>query len=123
MDERCMIMDIQLGVVEARFADIIWSNEPVTSSELVKKAKEELGWARTTTHTVVRRLCDKGLFVNESGMVRAIISRDDFYSQQCKQYIEDTFDGSLPKFLAAFTRGKKLSPEEADEIRRMIDNM
>ena len=116
-------MEIQLGVVEARFADIIWSNEPVTSSELVKKAKEELGWARTTTHTVVRRLCDKGLFVNENGTVRAIISRDDFYSQQCKQYIEDTFDGSLPKFLAAFTRGKKLSPEEADEIRRMIDNM
>ena len=116
-------MDIQLGVVEARFADIIWSNEPVTSSELVIKAKEELGWASTTTDTVVRRLCDKGLFVNESGTVRAIISRDDFYSRQCKQYIEDTFDGSLPKFLAAFTRGKKLSPEEADEIRRMIDSM
>ena len=116
-------MDIQLGVVEARFADIIWSNEPVTSSELVKKAKEELGWTRTTTHTVVRRLCDKGLFVNENGTVRAIISRDDFYSLQSKQYIEDTFDGSLPKFLAAFTRGKKLSQEEADEIRRMIDNM
>ena len=89
----------------------------------MKKAKEELGWARTTTHTVIRRLCDKGLFVNESGTVTAKLSREEFYTNQSRQYVEDAFDGSLPKFLAAFTKGKRLTKEEADEIRKMIDEM
>ena len=116
-------MELQLGLVESRFADIIWQNEPVTSSELVKKAKEELGWARTTTHTVIRRLCDKGLFVNEKGTVTAKLSREEFYTNQSLQYVEETFDGSLPKFIAAFTKGKKITKEEADAIRKMIDEM
>ena len=116
-------MELQLGLVESRFADIIWQNEPVTSSELVKKAKEELGWARTTTHTVIRRLCDKGLFVNENGTVTAKLSREEFYTNQSLQYVEETFDGSLPKFIAAFTKGKKITKEEADAIRKMIDEM
>ena len=116
-------MELQLGLVESRFADIIWQNEPVTSSELVKKAKEELGWARTTTHTVIRRLCDKGLFVNENGTVTAKLSREEFYTNQSMQYVEETFDGSLPKFIAAFTKGKKITKEEADAIRKMIDEM
>ncbi len=116
-------MELQLGLVESRFADIIWQNEPVTSSELVNKAKEELGWARTTTHTVIRRLCDKGLFVNENGTVTAKLSREEFYTNQSMQYVEETFDGSLPKFIAAFTKGKKITKEEADAIRKMIDEM
>ena len=113
--------EIQLGVVEARFADIIWEHEPVTSTELVKLAAEALSWKRTTTHTVLRRLCEKGLFENNKGTVTAIISKPEFYALQSRQFVEDTFDGSLPAFIAAFTKHKKLTVEEAEEIRRMID--
>lgn len=114
--------DIQLGVVEARFADIIWEHEPVTSTELVKISAEELNWKRTTAHTVLRRLCDKGLFKNEAGTVTAIISRQEFYSLQSKKFVEDTFHGSLPAFIAAFTKESDLSSEDIEEIRRIIDN-
>ena len=113
--------EIQLGVVEARFADIIWEHEPVTSTELVKLAAEALSWKRTTTHTVLRRLCDKGLFLNDKGTVTARISKSEFCSLQSRQFVEDTFDGSLPAFIAAFTKHTKLTAEEAEEIRRIID--
>ena len=113
--------EIQLGVVEARFADMIWEHAPVTSSELVKLAAEKLGWKRTTTHTVLRRLCDKGLFLNDKGTVTARISKSEFYSLQSRQFVDDTFDGSLPAFIAAFTKHTKLTAEEAEEIRRIID--
>lgn len=113
--------ELQLGVIEARFADMIWEREPVTSSELVKLAADAFTWKRTTTHTVLKRLCDKGLFHNNNGTVTSVLSRTQFYSMQSRQYVEDTFDGSLPAFIAAFTRGGTLTPEEADEIRRMID--
>lgn len=113
--------ELQLGVIEARFADMIWEREPVTSSELVKLAADAFTWKRTTTHTVLKRLCDKGLFQNNNGTVTSVLSRTQFYSMQSRQYVEDTFDGSLPAFIAAFTRGGTLTPEEADEIRRMID--
>lgn len=113
--------EIQLGVIEARFADMIWEREPVTSSELVKLAAEAFTWKRTTTHTVLKRLCDKGLFENNNGTVTCLISRPQFYSMQSRKFVEDTFEGSLPAFIAAFTKGKALSPEEAAEIRRMID--
>ena len=113
--------EIQLGVVEARFADIIWEHEPVTSTELVKLAAEALSWKRTTTHTVLRRLCEKGLFENNKGTVTALISKPEFYALQSRQFVDDTFDGSLPAFIVAFTKHKKLTAEEAEEIRRMID--
>lgn len=113
--------EIQLGVIEARFADMIWENEPVTSSELVKLAAEAFTWKRTTTHTVLKRLCDKGLFENNKGTVTSLMSRSQFYSMQSRKYVEDTFDGSLPAFFAAFTQDRKLTPEEADQIRKMID--
>lgn len=113
---------IQLGVIEARFAEMIWKHEPVTSSELVKMAAKEFEWKRTTTHTVLRRLIDKGLFQNENGTVTSVISEREFYSLHSKKYVEDTFHGSLPAFIAAFTQGNQLTPEEADEIRRMIDH-
>ena len=113
--------ELQLGVIEARFADMIWEHEPVTSSELVKLAAATFTWKRTTTHTVLKRLCDKGLFQNNKGTVTSVISRAQFYSMQSRQFVNDTFDGSLPAFIAAFTKGGTLTPEEADEIRKMID--
>lgn len=114
--------EIQLGVIEARFADMIWEHEPVTSSTLVKLAAEAFTWKRTTTHTVLKRLCDKGLFVNNNGTVTSLISRSQFYSLQSRKFVEDTFDGSLPAFIAAFTKNNALTAEEAAEIRKMIDS-
>lgn len=113
--------EIQLGVIEARFADMIWEREPVTSSELVKLAAEVFQWKRTTTHTVLRRLCDKGLFENNKGTVTCLITRQQFYSRQSRKFVEDSFDGSLPAFVAAFTKERALTPEEAAQIRRIID--
>ena len=113
--------EIQLGAVEARFADIIWEREPVTSAELTKLAAAKLTWKRTTTHTVLHRLCDKGLFQNNNGTVTSLISRQEFYALHSKKYVDETFAGSLPAFLAAFTREKKLTAEEITEIRELID--
>lgn len=113
--------EIQLGMIEARFADMIWEREPVTSSELVKLAAEAFEWKRTTTHTVLKRLCEKGLFENNGGTVTSVISRSQFYAMQSRKFVEDTFDGSLPAFIAAFTKDSTLTAEEAAEIRRMID--
>ncbi|SBW02081.1 conserved hypothetical protein [uncultured Eubacteriales bacterium] len=114
--------EIQLGVIEARYADMIWEREPVTSSELVKLTAVEFNWKRTTAHNVLRRLCDKGLFQNDNGTVTSLISRQEFYALQSKKFVEDTFEGSLPAFIAAFTKNRTLTPEEATEIRKMIDN-
>ena len=114
-------MEIQLGVIEARYADMIWEHEPVTSSELVKLTAVAFNWKRTTAHNVLRRLIDKGLFQNENGVVTSVISRNEFYSRQSKQYVEDTFAGSLPAFVAAFTQNSSLTAEEADAIRKLID--
>lgn len=115
------MQEIQLGVIEARYADMIWEHEPVTSSELVKLTAVEFNWKRTTAHNVLRRLCDKGLFRNDNGMVTAVISREEFYSLQSRKYVEDSFEGSLPAFIAAFTKGKSLTEEEAEEIYQLID--
>ena len=104
--------EIQLGAVEARFADMIWEKEPVTSTELTKLAAAELAWKRTTMHTVLRRLCD---------VVTSLISRQEFYARHSKKYVDETFAGSLPAFLAAFTSEKKLTTEEIAEIRALID--
>lgn len=114
--------DIQLGVVESRFADIIWENAPVTSGDIVKMAESSLGWKKSTTFTVLRRLCEKGLFNNEKGTVTSLISRQDFYSLQSEQFVEENFGGSLPAFLAAFTKRKKLSEAEIEELRRMVSD-
>ncbi len=114
---------IQLGVIESRFAEMIWEREPITTSELVKLAEREFQWKRTTTHTVIKRLCDKGLFVNEKGTVTSLISRDRFATMQSQQFVEDSFAGSLPAFVTAFTRGTQLSRGEIEELRRMIDEV
>lgn len=114
--------EMKLGVVESRFADLIWENEPLRSRELVKLCEEELNWKKPTTYTVLRKLCERGIFQNVDGIVTSVISRQDFYAMQSEKFVEDTFDGSLPAFLAAFTTRKALSSEEIAQIRRMIDS-
>ncbi len=113
--------DLKLGVVESRFAEIIWANEPLPSGELVKLCRQELQWNKSTTYTVLRKLCQRGIFQNEDGVVTSLLSRSDFYAAQSRQFVEDTFEGSLPAFIAAFTQRRGLSQAEAEEIRRMID--
>jgi len=112
--------EIQMGVIESRFADIIWENEPMSSSELARRAEEELKWKKTTSYTVLKRLCDKGIFRNEKGEVTSKISREEFYSMQSERFVEDTFNGSLPAFLAAFTSRKSLSAQEVECLRKML---
>ena len=118
--EKTMI-DLELGVVQERFADIVWDNEPVASGELVKICEKELEWKKSTTYTVLRKLCEKGLFKNEDGIVTSLISKEEFYSAKSKQIVEDSYSGSLPAFVAAFISNKKLTAKEADEIQKMID--
>lgn len=113
--------DLQLGAVESRFADIIWQHEPISSSALAQYSAEQLNWKKTTSYTVLKRLCDKGIFQNNKGTVTALISRADFYAMQSEKFVDETFDGSLPAFLAAFTREEKLTAEEIAEIRELID--
>ena len=113
--------EFSLGAAESRFADIIWKNEPLTSSELSKLSEKEIGWKKTTSFTVLKRLCDKGLFQNIKGTVSSLISREDYYSMQSERFVEDNFDGSLPAFIAAFSKNKTLSPREIEELRRLVD--
>ena len=114
--------DIELGAVQERFADLVWANEPIGSGDLVKVCEKELGWKKPTTYTVLRKLCEKGLLRNEDGVVTTLISREDFYSAKSEQIIEDSYQGSLPAFVASFISRKNISVEEADEIQRMIDS-
>ena len=114
--------DVQLGAIESRFADMIWEREPVASSELVRRCAEELGWKKTTTFTVLKRLCNKGLFCNDGGTVTSAISREDYYAARSESFVEDNFGGSLPAFFAAFTARKKLSPDELERLKNMIDD-
>lgn len=114
--------DLQMGLGESKFADIIWKHEPISSGELSRISEEELQWKKTTSYTVLKRLCDKGIFINNKGTVTSLISREEFYSMQSERFVEETFNGSLPAFLAAFTSRKRLSPHEVDELKKMIDN-
>ena len=113
----------KLGAVETRFADLIWAHEPIASGELVKLCAQELCWKKSTTYTILRRLCERGLFQNVNGVVTARISRDAFHAMQSEKFVEETFEGSLPRFLAAFATRKKLSAEEIDELQALIDRL
>ncbi|MBQ3101028.1 MAG: BlaI/MecI/CopY family transcriptional regulator [Clostridia bacterium] len=112
--------EYQMGEIESRFADIIWDNQPISSTELAKRAEESFGWKKSTTYTVLKRLCDKGIFVNEKGNVSPLISRDEFYSMQSERFVMQTFKGSLPAFLTAFIKRKSLTPEEVEHLRRIV---
>jgi len=111
----------ELGEVQKQFAEIVWEKEPIGSGELVKICDREFGWKKSTTYTVLKKLCEKGLFQNVGGIVSSIVSRTEFYAATSGQFVEDTFGGSLPAFIAAFTSGKKLTEKEVDEIQKMID--
>ena len=114
--------EYKLGEIEKQFAELIWSKEPVSSGELVKLAEQQLNWKKSTTYTVLRRLCQRGIFQNSGGTVTALVSREEFDSFQSKKFVEETFCGSLPAFFAAFTKRKNISPEELAQIRRLIDS-
>ena len=115
--------EYKLGEVESIFADIIWHNEPLSSRRLAELAEQRLGWKRTTTYTILKRLCDRELFKNEGGKVISLVSREEFYARQSEIFVEETFNGSLPAFLAAFGSRKKLSDAEIDELQKVIDSM
>jgi len=111
----------KLGDKEREFADIIWQKEPVTTRELTELCAEEFSWKRTTTYTMLRRLCDRGIFENRNGTVYSLMKRDEFLAAKGEQFINKSFGGSLPQFVAAFTRRNRLSEKEIMEIRRLID--
>lgn len=113
--------DYKLGEAEEKFAELIWEREPIGSMELVRLCEQEMGWKKSTTYTVLKKLCQKGIFQNENAVVTAVLSREEFYGFQSRRYVEDVFAGSLPRFLTAFCRGRKLSVQEVEEMRRFIE--
>lgn len=114
--------EYKLAETEARFAELIWQKEPVTSPELVKLCEKEFDWKKSTTYTVLKKLCDRGIFQNEKAVVTSLISKEEFYGYKSRKLVEDFFGGSIPKFLAAFMGGKKLSAKQAEEIKSLIDS-
>lgn len=115
------MQEYRLGEVEMRFADIIWQNEPLQTRELIALASENLSWSKSTTYTILSRLSDKGIFQKDGKTVTSLISKEELMSKQSEKFIDDTFSGSLPKFLASFSLKKKLSNKEIDEIQAFID--
>ncbi len=115
--------DIRMGPAETQFAEIIWENEPIASGVLSKKAEEILHWKKTTSFTVLKRLCERGIFQNQSGIVTSLIARDEFFARHSEQYVQDTFGGSLPAFMAAFSTRKKLTDKEIEEMKHLIEKM
>ncbi len=115
------MIEYRLGEVEMKFAEIIWSNEPLPSGELAKLCEKELNWKKSTTYTILKRVCERGLFRNDGGVVTSVVSKQEFLTKQSTQFVEDTFAGSLPSFIAAFTAGRRLSDSEIEELKKIID--
>ena len=115
------MQEYKLGEMEGRFADLIWESAPISTAELVKLCQQEFDWKRTTTYTMLKRLCQRGIFQNNNGTVVVLISKEVFSGKQSEQFVEDTFGGSLPAFIAAFVKRRRISDAEADEIQRLID--
>jgi predicted transcriptional regulator len=114
--------DYRLAEAESRFADLIWEHAPIHSPKLAELAETAMKWKKSTTYTVLKKLCDKGIFKNEYALVTAVLTRDEFYANQSIKYVDDTYDGSLPKFITSFVSNRKLSDKQADEIKRLIDD-
>lgn len=114
--------EYKLAEMESHFADLIWETEPINSTALVRLCAEKFGWKKSTTYTVLKKLCDRGLFQNENATVTALLSREEFYSRKSRLFVEDSFGGSLPRFLTAFIGKKKLSDEQIEEIKSLIEN-
>lgn len=117
-----MMKFYKLGEIEMKFAEIIWKNEPLTSRELTVLAQKELSWNRSTTYTILRKLCQKGYFQNENATVTSKMSKEEYKSIQSEQFVDESFEGSLPSFLASFTKRKKLSSKEIKEIKDLIES-
>ncbi len=115
------MIEYRLGEVEMKFAEIIWINEPLSSGELAKLCEKELNWKKSTTYTILKRVCERGLFQNEGGVVTSVVSKQEFLSKQSARFVEETFGGSLPGFVAAFTAGRKLSEEEVAQLQKIIE--
>ncbi len=114
------MVEYKLGVMEMKFADLMWENEPISSGDLVKLCEQKLGWKKSTTYTMLRRLCQRNIFKNQDSLVSSILSKQEFHALQSEKFIEETFDGSLPQFLAAFSTRKKLTDKEIDELEKLI---
>lgn len=113
--------EIKLGIVETRFAEIVWKNAPLSTKELVTLCVKELNWKRTTTYTVLKKLCERGIFKTENSLVQVLITKEDFYAIKSENIIKEDFGGSLPAFIAAFTKHQNLNDEEIKEIEMMIN--
>lgn len=114
--------EYRLAEGEARFAELIWEREPVGSTELVRLCEARFGWKKSTTYTVLKKLCERGIFQNRDAVVTALMSREEFYGGRSRQFVEETFGGSLPKFLTAFIGKEKLSDEQVEEMKRLIES-
>lgn len=113
---------VQLAEGELRFAELIWEQEPIASGDLVKLCADRFGWKKSTTYTVLKKLCERGIFRNENACISSLISRDEYFSMQSEQFVEDAFGGSLPGFLTAFMGRRKLSSGQAEELKQLIDS-
>ena len=116
-----MAKNINLTEAEEKLAALIWRDAPITSPDLVALAEREMDWKKSTTYTVLKKLCDKGVFKNENANVSVILTRDEQIARQSRRYVEDTFGGSLPKFITSFFGSRKLTPEQAAELKRLIE--
>lgn len=118
-----MVKSTKMGTMEARFAQIVWDNAPMTTRRMVELCEQELNWARTTTYTVLKKFCDKGIFQMEKKMVTVLVSRDEFNAMRSEELVMDAFGGSLPAFFVAFGSRKKLTDQEIEELHKLIDEM
>ncbi len=113
---------VKMAQSETKFAELVWEQEPISSGELVKLCEKRLDWKKSTTYTVLKNLCDKGILQNNNAIVSSLIKKDEFYARQSRHFVEDTFGGSLPKFLSAFIGSERLSKRQAEELKRLIDD-
>ena len=111
----------KLGEMEQRCADMIWEQAPMASGALAKLCEEAFGWKRTTSYTMLKRLCERGIFANQGGTVTVLMSKEEFQAAQGEQFLNENFNGSLPQFLLAFSRRKKLSGQEVEELKKLIE--
>lgn len=114
--------DLKLCESDYRFMTIVWDNEPLTSKQLVELCGEVLGWKKSTTYTVLKKMTEKGFALNDNSVVSSLVKKEDVQKSASEHFVEHTFHGSLPHFLAAFFQGKKLSEKEAEELKNLIDN-
>ena len=112
----------KLGEMEEKFAELIWEHAPIGSGELTKLCERAFEWKRTTTYTMLKRLCQRNIFENDHGTVKVLMIKEEFEAAKGERFLEENFDGSLPKFLAAFSRRKKLSSREVEELKKLIES-